>query len=129
MLFRSVGVYNFEYWVDDESTGVEPIMITWAPVHLTDFEEARAGYYLPGIILALNTDEGRIKTLAMGEDTIGTQQKGHAVAPEHTGFSGPYRLESISDTYEEFCKNEMGMPEKDCALEKGFHNCPFESED
>jgi len=125
----AVGVYNFEYWVDDESTGVEPIMITWAPVHLTDFEEARAGYYLPGIILALNTDEGRIKTLAMGEDTIGTQQKGMATAPDHTGFSGPYRLESISDTYEEFCKNEMGMPEKDCALEKGFHNCPFESED
>jgi len=128
----AVGVYNFEYWVDDESTGVEPIMITWAPQHLTDFEEARAGYYLPGIILALNTDEGRINTMKMGgthtTDTVGKQKKGHATY-EHTGFSGPYRLEAISDTYEEFCKNEMGMPEKDCALEKGFHNCPFESED
>jgi len=24
---------------------------------------------------------------------------------------------------------EMGLPEKDCSLEKGFHNCPFQSED
>ena len=24
---------------------------------------------------------------------------------------------------------KMGMPQKECALEKGFHNCPFESED
>jgi hypothetical protein len=126
----AVGVYNFEYWVDDEATGVEPIMITWAPQHLTDFEEARAGYYLPGIILALNTDEGRINTIKMaakGTDTIGETKKGHA-GYEHTGFSGPYRLESISDNYYEFCINEMGMPIKDCALERGFHNCPFESE-
>jgi hypothetical protein len=124
----AMAVYNFEYWVDDESTGVEPIMITWAPQHLTPFEEARAGYYLPAVILALNTDEGRIKTQAMGMDDIGKAKKGH-MQTEHTGFSGPYRLESISDTYESFCLNEMGMPDKECALEKGFHNCPFESED
>jgi len=126
----AIAVYNFEYWVDNESTGVEPVMITWAPVHLTPFEEARAGYYLPAVILALNTDEGRLSTLAMANknDAIGKTKAGHS-GYDHTGFSGPYRLESISDTYESFCMNEMGMPQKECALEKGFHNCPFESED
>lgn len=48
---------------------------------------------------------------------------------DHQGFSGPFRLDSISDTYHEFCTNEMGMMPHECDLEKSFHNCPFESED
>jgi len=148
----AVGVYNFEYWVDDQSTGLEQIMITWAPhcdrtnwmteakrrdpcIGLSEREEAQAGYFLPGVILALNMYEGRVNTLKMPgheeslNDNIGAQKKGYAPVPEGDFFSGPYRLESISDTYYEFCNVEMGLPEKDCALEKGFHNCPFESED
>lgn len=130
-LDAAVGVYNFEYWVDDESTGLEPIMITWAPMGIDPAEEARAGYYLPSIILALNSDEGRINTEGMAtssNDNIGKQKAGHS-GYDHTGFSGPYRLDSISDNYASFCENEMGMPEKDCNLEKAFHNCPFQSED
>lgn len=127
----AVGVYNFEYWVDNESTGVEPIMITWAPKILSPMEEARAGYYLPGVILALNTDEGRVNTERMDtgvkNDAIGKQKKGYA-GYEHTGFSGPYRLDQISESYAMFCSTEMGLPQKDCDLEKGFHNCPFQSE-
>merc|ERR1719486_319867 len=149
----AVGVYNFEYWVDQDTTGVEPIMITWAPhcdtrtdemdldrrwgpcIGLDPREEARAGYYLPNIILALNSAEGRINTLKMKghenalSDNIGAQKKGFSPVPDFQMFSGPYRLDSISDSYYNFCTTEMGLPEKDCALEKGFHNCPFESED
>jgi len=141
----AVAVYNFEYWVDDMTTEVEPIMITWAP-HcdtsdpnrptgpcngLSEREEARAGYYLPAIILALNTNEGRINTgtMATKGDKIGEQKDGMANVVQADMFSGPYRLDRISDSYYNFCQNEMGLPEKDCALEKGFHNCPFESED
>lgn len=150
----AVGVYNFEYWVDQDTTGVEPIMITWAPkcvilddevsarrrrhcIGMDPMEEARAGYFLPNIIVALQApeQEGRMNTLKMPgheqslSDNIGAQKKGYAPVPDIHMFSGPYRLDSISDTYYEFCNNEMGLPEKDCALEKGFHNCPFESED
>jgi hypothetical protein len=144
----AVGVYNFQYWVDDDTTTTEPIMITWAPHCDTNTyvggardvdgkckgmdarAEARAGYYLPGIILALNTDEGRINTEfgTMTGDKIGAHKEGFDPAPAKNGFSGPYRLDSISDTYFEFCNNEMGLPEKDCSLERTFHNCPFESE-
>jgi len=144
----AVAVYNFEYWVAEDLTAVEPIMITWAPhcdqskdritrcIGMDEREEARAGYYLPGIILALQHEsaQGRINTLKMKgtkqTDTIGAVKKGYNPPPEGMQmFSGPYRLNSISDTYFEFCSVEMGMPEKDCALEKRFHNCPFESED
>jgi len=128
----AVAVYNFEYWADSESTGVEPLMITWAPHGIDPRDEARAGYYLPGIILALNTDEGRINTeridTGANNDNIGKTQKGHEPY-EHGGFSGPYRLDSISDTYRQFCHIEMGLSEKECSLENSFHNCPFESED
>jgi len=129
-LDAAVGVYNFEYWVDDETTGVEPVMITWAPSGIDPREEARAGFYLPGIILALNSDSGRLNTAGLMStgDTIGKAKAGYA-SYDHTGFSGPYRLDSISDSYGSFCENEMGLPEKECNLEKGFHNCPFESED
>jgi hypothetical protein len=144
----AVGVYNFEYWVSDTDTGNEPVMITWAPhcdqstdrtgrcVGMDAREEARAGYFLPGIILALQHEsaQGRINTLKMKGtktiDTIGAVKKGYNPPPEGMAmFSGPYRLDSISDTYYSFCITEMGMPEKDCSLEKRFHNCPFESED
>jgi hypothetical protein len=150
----AVGVYNFEYWVDQDTTGVEPIMITWAPhctilddevslrrrrhcIGMDAREEAKAGYFLPNIIIALNSEEaqGRINTLKMKghekalEDNIGAQKKGYSPVPDVLMYSGPYRLDKISDSYYDFCTTEMGLPEKDCALEKGFHNCPFESED
>lgn len=139
----AVGVYNFEYWADDMSTEVEPVMITWAPKcvkagpmggkckGLDPREEARAGYYLPGIILALDTDEGRTNTEwgAITNDKIGQKDETMAAGPERTGYSGPYRLDEISDTYMNFCQKEMGLPEKQCSLERSFHNCPFESED
>jgi len=126
----AVAVYNFEYWVTAEETALEPIMITWAPKGMDPKEYARAGYFLGNMILELNTDEGRISTTFNGKgDSVGAQKKGHAVAPDRTGFSGPYRLDGISDTYLEFCMNEMGLSNHDCNLESGFHNCPFESED
>merc|ERR1719313_310624 len=139
----AVAVYNFEYWVAEDLTAVEPIMITWAPhcdqskdritrcIGMDEREEARAGYYLPGIILALQHEsaQGRINTLKMKgtkqTDTIGAVKKGYNPPPEGMQmFSGPYRLNSISDTYFEFCSVEMGMPEKDCALEKRFCAAP-----
>jgi len=139
----AVGVYNFPYWADDNSIEEESVMITWAPKcvktgpmggkckGLDPREEARAGYYLPGIILALNTDEGRTNTEwgTMTNDKIGQKDETMAAGPERTGFSGPYRLDEISASYFEFCKDEMGLPEKQCSLERAFHNCPFESED
>merc|ERR550537_184055 len=74
----AVGVYNFEYWVDQDTTGVEPIMITWAPkcVILDDEVSARRRRH-----------------------SIGAQKKGYAPVPDIHMYSGPYRLDSISDMY------------------------------
>ena len=126
-----LGVYNFEYWVADTETELDPIMITWAPADLDPTKLANAGYFLGSEILALNTDEGRLNTESMttaGNDEIGKDKgKGYGKAPERTGFSGPYRLESMSETYEQFCLNEMALGATMCSLDKSFHNCPFES--
>lgn len=129
-----VAVYNFEYWLDETETELDPIMITWAPPNMDPAALANAGYFLGAEILALNTDEGRINTEAIntgtGNDNIGKDKgKGFAKAPERTGFSGPYRLASMSETYGQFCEEEMALGPKICSLDKVFHNCPFESED
>lgn len=128
-----IAVYNFEYWLDETETELDPIMVTWAPPNMDPAALANAGYFLGAEILALNTDEGRINTENINtaaNDNIGADKgKGFAKAPERTGFSGPYRLASMSESYEQFCEEEMALSAKICSLDKSFHNCPFESDD
>jgi len=129
-----VAVYNFEYWLDETETELDPIMITWSPPNMDPAALANAGYFLGAEILALNTDEGRLNTelinTGTSNDAIGKDKgKGYGKAPERTGFSGPYRLASMSETYNQFCEQEMALGPKICSLDKTFHNCPFESED
>lgn len=138
-----LAVYNFQYWVSDDEIASDPIMITWAPATLEPEKLANAGYFLGAEILALSTieDEGRRNTERIigghgkhggplqrqnNNDLIGKSKgQGFADPPELTGFSGPYRMESMSESYDDFCENEMMVEAKLCSLEKAFHECPF----
>jgi len=143
-----LAVYNFQYWVSEQEIESDPIMITWCPKALPPEKVATAGYYLGAEILALNAlDEGRINTeriitgkkgavhggplaRANMNDAIGKAKgQGFADPPERLGFSGPYRMESISETYSDFCENEMMVPPEYCALDNHFHDCPFDKAD
>jgi len=141
-----LAVYNFQYWVSETEVESDPIMITWCPPGLEPEKLANAGYFLGAEILALNTeDEGRLKTdtIITGNgkhygplerqnqnDMIGIPKgQGFADPPERQGFSGPYRMESISEDYETFCENEMMVPAEFCSLDNSFHECPFDKLD
>lgn len=90
------GLYNFEYWDDDESRETKVVLVSWRPESVTDREEARAGFYLGSLMVA--TDD---------------------YVEEH------YPMTTMHDNYFEFCSQTMGIPIKQCALDKRFHNCPF----
>jgi len=138
-----LAVYNFQYWVSETEVESDPIMITWAPETLEPEKLANAGYFLGAEILALNTEDGgRLNTERVDSaggkhggplerqnqnDFIGASKgQGFADPPKRIGFSGPYRMEGMSETYEEFCENEMLVPAEMCALDNSFHECPFD---
>lgn len=92
----AAAVYNFPYWVDDDSYAVEPILVTWKPKGVTKRELARAGYFLGAILLK----------------TKGVNRK--------------FALDEIGDTYEDFCIGTMEVNKKFCQLERVFHSCPYD---
>jgi len=91
----AAAVYNFEYFVDESSSESKPVLITWAPPGTNNKDLARAGYYLGSVILA--TD----------------------------GVHSHYPLQEMSETYQQFCTEVVGIDDKMCSLEGSFHNCPF----
>lgn len=48
----AVGLYNFDYWLDDDTVETQPLVITWAPKIALKKELARFGYWLGGILYA-----------------------------------------------------------------------------
>lgn len=94
----AAAVYNFPYWQDDDTYTVQSILLTFKPEGIDRREMARAGYFLGSILLSTK------------------------------GVQSHFALESVSESYAEMCETTMGIEPELCALEKAFHNCPFDGE-
>lgn len=114
----AMAIYNFEYQVDNDSTDMETILISYKPkmvrgidefgkkteadgttpmkVELDPREVARAGYFLGSVILACDDYVDR-----------------------HVA------IESLAETYEDFCIEDMLLTIPQCQAASKFEGCPF----
>lgn len=99
-----VGLYNFPFWDDENTMGVQPLVLTYSPAGANSKEIARFGYFLGSLLLA--TDANKKMS-----------------AFDYVALDDP------SEDYETFCRDTMqkdGVDGGKCMLETQFHNCPWD---
>ena len=85
----AAAIFNFEWWVDQDAKDKSTVLVSWRPEGLAARQVAQAGYYLGSLIAA--TDPYVERHLS---------------------------IDSIQETYYEFCVHAMHLGATECNLER-----------
>lgn len=95
----AMALYNFEFFIDNDSTDMETVLISWIPTTFKKHharEVARAGYFLGSVIIA--TDD---------------------FVDRHVP------IETLAETYDQFCIEDMKLSIAECSKADEFVGCPY----